>query len=100
MIYEKSSKKMMKKAKLYAIKIYGGSGGIAPPFLTLELDGGEWSALRTGHFTFMERAPGSHWIGGWVDHRAGLNIMEKRKILPGMSHQLSYPNCLEYGSDI
>jgi hypothetical protein len=26
--------------------------------------------------------------------------MEKRKILPGMSHQLSYPNCLEYGSDI
>jgi hypothetical protein len=26
------------------MKTYGGSGGIAPPFLTLALDGGEWLA--------------------------------------------------------
>jgi hypothetical protein len=27
------------------------------------------------------RAPGTRWIGGWVDPRAGLNDMEKRKFL-------------------
>jgi hypothetical protein len=28
-----------------------------------------------------ERAPGTHFIGGWVDPTAGLDDMEKRKIL-------------------
>jgi hypothetical protein len=27
-----------------------------------------------------ERAPGTHWIGGWVDHRAVLDAVVKRKI--------------------
>jgi hypothetical protein len=36
-------------------------------FLTSELAGGEWSASRPGRFTPEERAPGTHWIGGWVD---------------------------------
>jgi hypothetical protein len=33
-----------------------------------------------------ERAPGTHWIGGWVDPRAGLDSAEKRKFLtlPGL----------------
>jgi len=34
--------------------------------LTSALDGGEWSALCPGRFTPKERAPGTHWIGGWV----------------------------------
>jgi hypothetical protein len=38
--------------------------------LTLALDGSEWSASRPGRFTPRERAPGNHWIGGWVDPRA------------------------------
>jgi hypothetical protein len=38
--------------------------------LTSALDGGEWSASRTGRFTPRERAPGTHWIGGWVGPRA------------------------------
>jgi hypothetical protein len=25
-----------------------------------------------------EGAPGTHWIGGWVDPRAGLDAVEKR----------------------
>jgi hypothetical protein len=29
----------------------------------------------------QERAPIPHWIGGWLESRAGLNIMEKKKIL-------------------
>jgi hypothetical protein len=35
-----------------------GSGGIASPFLTSAVDGGEWSASRPGRFT-----PGTHCIG-------------------------------------
>jgi hypothetical protein len=26
-------------------------------------------------------APGTHWIGGWLDLRAGLDDLEKRKFL-------------------
>jgi hypothetical protein len=43
--------------------------------------------------TPRERAPGTHWIGGWVGPRTSLDIVEKRNILPlpGMQHQLSSP---------
>jgi hypothetical protein len=50
-------------------------------FLTLALDGGEWSASRPCRFSAGERAPGTHWIGGWVDPKAGLDNMEKQKLL-------------------
>jgi hypothetical protein len=33
-------------------------------------------------FTPGERAPGTHWIGGWVGPITGLNFVEKRNILP------------------
>jgi hypothetical protein len=46
-------------------------------FLTSALVGGEWSASRPGRFTPEERAPGTHWIGGWVDPRASLDEIEK-----------------------
>jgi hypothetical protein len=70
-----------------------GSGGIAPPFLTLALDGGEQSASQPGHFTPRERMPGTNWIGGWVGPRAGLDAVHKRKILPmlGTEPQPSSP---------
>jgi hypothetical protein len=45
------------------------------------LFGGEWSASRPGRFTPGEKAPGTHWIGGWVDPRSGLDNVEKRKFL-------------------
>jgi hypothetical protein len=51
-------------------------------FLTSALVGGEWSASRPGRFTTRERAPATHWIGGWVDPRAGLDDVEKWKFLP------------------
>jgi hypothetical protein len=57
-----------------------GSGGVAPPFLTSALDGGEWSASRHGHFTPGERAPNTHCIGGWMGTRAGLDALTQRKI--------------------
>jgi hypothetical protein len=40
----------------------------------------------SGHFhapatlTLRERIPGAHWMRGWVGHKAGLDIVEKRKI--------------------
>jgi hypothetical protein len=38
-----------------------------------------------GRSTPSERATGTHWIEGWVDLRAGLDNLEKRKLftLPG-----------------
>jgi hypothetical protein len=40
-----------------------GSRGIAPPFLTSALDGGEWSASRPVRFIAMETALDTHWTG-------------------------------------
>jgi hypothetical protein len=47
--------------------------------LTSALDGGEWSASRTGRFTPRKRAPGTPWIGGWVGSRTVLEAAVKRK---------------------
>jgi hypothetical protein len=60
------------------MKAYWGSGGIVPQ--TLALDGCEWSASCTGRFTRRERVPGTHWTGGWVGPRTGLDAVVKRKI--------------------
>jgi hypothetical protein len=54
--------------------------------MTSALVEGEWSSSRPGRFTSAEGAPGTHWVGGWVDLRAGLDDLEKRKFLtlPGL----------------
>jgi hypothetical protein len=46
------------------------------------LVGGEWSASGPGRFTLGEKAAGTHWIGGWMGPRTGLDDVEKRKFLP------------------
>jgi hypothetical protein len=66
--------------KHHAMKTFWGNGVIAPRNLTSALDGGEWSASRPGRFTPRERAPGTHWIGGWLGPRAGLDTVVNRKI--------------------
>jgi hypothetical protein len=50
-------------------------------FLSSALVVGEWSALPSGLFTPGESVPGTHWIGGWVGPRAGLDAAEKRTFL-------------------
>jgi len=35
-------------------------------FLTSTLEGGEWTASSSGHFTPEVTAPGTHWIAGQV----------------------------------
>jgi hypothetical protein len=62
------------------------SGGIAPPFLTSAIDGGEWSASLPRCFTPGERVQGAQCIAGWADSRAGTDAIEYRKI---------YSPCLE-----
>jgi hypothetical protein len=57
------------------MKICGGGGSITPPFLTSALDGGESSGSCPGCFVPGERALGTHWIGGWVGPRAGLDTV-------------------------
>jgi hypothetical protein len=62
--------------------------------------------LDPGRFTLGERALGTHWVGGWLEPRAALDDMDKRKFLtlpglefrhlgpPGRSqslYRLSYP---------
>jgi hypothetical protein len=66
----------------HAIKAYWGKWRYsATHSLTSEIDGDEWSASRIGRFTPRERAPGTHWIGGWVGPRAVLDAVVKRKTL-------------------
>jgi hypothetical protein len=52
--------------------------------LTLALDGSKWLASRPGCFTPRERAPDTHWIGGWVGTRAVMDVVERK--IPS-SHQ-------------
>jgi hypothetical protein len=56
--------KVKLKLSLGLIEDVRESGGIAPPFLTSELDGGEWLVSRPGPFTPRERVPGIHWTDG------------------------------------
>jgi hypothetical protein len=98
------------------MKTYGGVDVQIDIFLTSALVGGEWSASRPCRFTPEERVTSTHWIGGWVGPRAGLDYLEKRKFLtlPGLElrplgrparsqslYRLSYPGSYDNpGGDI
>jgi hypothetical protein len=61
------------------MKTYGGADVQIRVFLTSTLVGGEWTASRPGRFTPEERAHDIHSVGGCVDHRNGLDDVERRK---------------------
>jgi hypothetical protein len=91
---------------------------MAPPgicWITSALAGSEWSASRPGRFTSGERAPGTHWMGGWVGPRIGPDDVEKRKFLtiqglelrpigcPARSqslHRPRYPGSMAYAASV
>jgi hypothetical protein len=75
------------------MKAYGGVNVQIHVFFTTALVGGEWSASRPGRFTPGERTPGTHWIGGWVDPRAGLDDVEKRTLLNLLGLELRPLGC-------
>jgi hypothetical protein len=59
------------------MKTYGGIDVQIHVFLTSAV-AGEWSVSHPGRFIPVERIPGTHQIGGWVDPRTGLNDMNRR----------------------
>jgi hypothetical protein len=63
-----------------AMKAYGGGGCIYPHF-----DLGtswRWVVSFTPRPLYPRgKSPGTHWMGCWVDPRAGLDDLEKRKFL-------------------
>jgi hypothetical protein len=61
------------------MKAYGGVD--VHIFLTSALVWGEWSASCPDRFSPVEGASGTHWIGDWVDPRAGLDDVEKKQFL-------------------
>jgi hypothetical protein len=63
------------------MKTYGEMDAQTHVSLTLASVEGEWSASRPCRFTPGEKVPGTHWIRGWVDPRAGLDDMEMWKFL-------------------
>jgi hypothetical protein len=73
------------------MKAYGGVAVQIHIFLTSELVGGKWSASCPSCFTPRERAPSSHWIGGWVGPRASLDNVEKI-LYPTRTRPLSHPD--------
>jgi hypothetical protein len=64
---------------------------MAPPFLTLVVDGAEGSAPRPDRFTSAETALRAHWTRGWVGTRANLDAMEKKNI--SRPSRKSNPGC-------
>jgi hypothetical protein len=56
------------------MKAYGGVDVYTRIFFT--------SASRPSRFNPGEKSPDTHWIGGCVGPKAGLDYMEKWKILP------------------
>jgi hypothetical protein len=59
----------------HAMKAHWGVEAQLHAILASELDGGDWSASRPDRFTPRKRAPGTHWIGGWVCPRVGLDAV-------------------------
>jgi hypothetical protein len=62
-----------------AIKTFRGVEVQLHEFLNSPLDGGVWLASRPSRFTPRKKAPGTHWIRGLVDPRAGLEVVAKRE---------------------
>jgi hypothetical protein len=60
--------------KHYAVMTYCQSGGWLHTLITSALERSEWPASRPDCFT-----SGTHWIGGWVSPRPGLDVVVNRK---------------------
>jgi hypothetical protein len=63
------------------MKMYTGSRGVVVPFVLILGTFLETSdQLHAPAALSQGKNPGSHWIGGWVGPRDGLDVLEKRII--------------------
>jgi hypothetical protein len=89
-----------KAVPLRATKALGGGERSYSSYLfsTLALGGCEWLALRPScSLPPGKGPPGTHWTGGWVVPRAGLDTEARGKILPGIEPVV---DCFSFKSDI
>jgi hypothetical protein len=88
--------KNIKAVPLHATKALGARGGIAPTHFRLGTRWG-WVVSVTPRPRFLppgKGPPGTHWTGGWVGPRAGLDTEARGEILspfPGMEPRSSSP---------
>jgi hypothetical protein len=61
----------------YVMKEYGGVDVQIHVFLNCALIAREWQLHAQPALTQRKRPTCTHWIGGWVDLRAGLDDMQK-----------------------
>jgi hypothetical protein len=67
----------------YTIKTYREVDVQIRIFLTSTLVSDEWQGSSLGRrCTPGENFPGTHFTGSWICSRTGLNVAERRKILP------------------
>jgi hypothetical protein len=79
------------------MKAYWGVKVQVYAFLTLALAGG------TARFSPRERAPGTHWIGGWVGpkKRSGRGGKDKNsRPLPGLEPPITQPVTQNYTTEL
>jgi hypothetical protein len=72
--------RILAESKLFLVhSIKGTLGRNITPLILINSapTGGEWLNSRSGHFTHGKNS-GTHRIGGWLGHRPGLDILEKR----------------------
>jgi len=77
------------------MKIYGGVEYLQA-FLTLALDGGEWSASYPGQFSSGKKALCTHGIFCWVGPSVCLDIVEKKRICASAGDQTLVIQSLAY----
>jgi hypothetical protein len=68
------------------LNIYGGVA-----FLTPAPDGDDGQLHTPAALPLGENDLGTHLTGGWVNSKAGLNTLEKRKILVPAMNQTQIP---------
>jgi hypothetical protein len=62
------------------MQTYGGVRIYLHAFLISAVDGGDWLASKTEMFYCRGKNHVTQWIGGWVDVRACMNFVKKRKL--------------------
>jgi len=81
----------------------GGAEVLLHSFLTLALDGGEWSVSGPSHFITRERSPDMHRRRSWVGHTASPEMPSKKPLLhlpriePHPAHNLEF--CISKNND-